>query len=352
MRRALLTTVIFLVLSTAAFTQYIKVTSLPDTSAILIGDQTGFSVTAEMPAGAVSGAIAGLQTISDTLAGKIIILSRSPRDTTISPAGIVTITDRYLITAFDSGTYEIPPFYAEVVSGDSLLRFYSGYSSLQVLRPDITPQDTTDVIFDIVPPRTAPVAFSEILPWLVIALIVALVLYLLARFLPRNPLRRFVRPVPPPEPADVIALRELNTLREEELWQKGDVKEYYSRLSDIIRRYLDNRYGISSPELTTDETVRMLQKAAVTTGPQMSQVKELLSLSDMVKFAKYLPESAQHEKHHDDSIRFVEQTKMHVITEEKDKENEKAKREAQGRKTVKAQGKVKLKDKEKGGQNA
>ena len=348
MRRALFITVIFLALSIAAFTQHIKVTSLPDTSAILIGDQTGFSVTAEMPA----GAIAGLQTISDTLAGKIIILNRSPRDTATSPDGIVTITDRYLITAFDSGTYEIPPFYAEVVSGDSLLRFYSGYSSLQVLRPDIMPQDTTDFIFDIVPPRTAPVAFSEILPLLVIALIAAFVLYLLARFLPRNPLRRFVRPVPPPEPADVIAMRELNNLREEELWQKGDVKEYYSRLSDIIRRYLDNRYGISSPELTTDETVRMLQKAAVTTGPQMSQVKELLSLSDMVKFAKYLPESAQHDKCYDDSIIFVEQTKMHLIAEEKAQENEKAKREAQGKKEVKAQGKVKLKDKEKGGQNA
>ncbi len=317
-----------------------------------------------------AGVLAGLQTMSDTLAGKLIILNRSPRDTTTSADGIVTITDRYLITAFDSGTFEIPPFYAEVVSGDSLLRFYSGYSSLKVLRPDITPPDTTDVIFDIVPPRSAPVAFSEILPWLVIALIVALVLYLLARFLPRNPLRRFVRPAPPPEPADVIALRELNTLREEELWQKGDVKEYYSRLSDIIRRYLDNRYGISSPELTTDETVRMLQKAAVTTGPQMSQVKELLLLSDMVKFAKYMPESALHEKSYDDSIRFVEETRIDVIEENKAHGKEKANEGAQVKKTGRAQEKkkkmemdkanekgevqekVKEKDKEKGGQNA
>ncbi|MDX9774033.1 MAG: hypothetical protein RBT02_11540 [Bacteroidales bacterium] len=316
MRRVIITVIILLVLSVAAFTQEIKVTSSPDTSAILIGDQTGFSVTAEMPAGMV----AGLLTPGDTLAGKIVVLSRSPRDTATLPDGNMTITDRYLITSFDSGSFEIPPFYAEVASGDSLIRFYSDYSSLKVLRPDIALQDTTDVIFDIVPPRNAPVTFAEILPWLVIAVIAAIVLYFLARLLPRNPLRRFVRPLPPPEPAHVIALRELTALRNEELWQRGEVKEYYSRLSDILRRYIDNRYGISSPELTTDETVRMLQKAAVTTGTQMSMVKELLSISDMVKFAKYVPESGLHEKCHDDSIRFVEETKMTVVTEEETKE--------------------------------
>jgi hypothetical protein len=100
---------------------------------------------------------------------------------------------------------------------------------------------------------------------------------------------------------------------DEELWQKGEVKEYYSRLSDITRRYIDNRYGISSPELTTDETVRMLQKAAVTTGGQMSLVKDLLSLSDMVKFAKYVPESGLHEKYHADAVRFVKETRVAEI---------------------------------------
>ncbi len=292
-------------LHAAVSAQEVTVTSVPDTTAILIGDQTGFTVSAVMPAGTA----AGLSEAGDTLAGKIVILRRSPRDSAAGPDGKIIITDRYLITAFDSGTYTIPPFYAEVASGDTLLRYYSDDSFLRVLRPDVTPPDSTEVIFDIIPPRRAPVTFAEILPWLVIALVAAVLLYLLARFLPRNPLRRFVRPLPPPEPAHVIALRELSVLRSEELWQKGEVKEYYSRLSDILRRYIDNRYGISSPELTTDETVRMLQKAAVTTGPQMSVVKEILSLSDMVKFAKYVPETSLHEKCYEDALKFVEETK-------------------------------------------
>ena len=306
MRRTAISVAVLLFLSAAAMPQEIKVTSSPDTAVILIGDQTRFTVSAEIPAGIT----AELNTVTDTLAGKIIILSRSPRDTALLPDGNITITDRYLVTAFDSGTYTIPPFFAEMVSGDSLLRYYSDYSFLTVQRPDVTPPDTTDVIFDIIGPRSAPVTFTEVLPWLVIALIAGIVLYILARFLPRNPLRRFVRPAAPPEPAHVIALRELKALMEAELWQQGEIKEYYSRLSDISRRYIDNRYAISSPELTTDETVRMLQKAAVTTGGQMSLVKELLSLSDMVKFAKYVPESGLHEKYYADAVRFVEETRV------------------------------------------
>ncbi|MRR24073.1 hypothetical protein EG830_13970, partial [bacterium] len=259
MRKFFITVSALLITGLTLSAQEIRVTSRPDTSAILIGDQTGFTVTAEIPA----GVSVNLSSAADSLAGKIVILRRDPRDTSVSSDGSVKITDRYLITSFDSGSYTIPPFFAEVASGDSLLKYFSDYSFLDVVRPDVAPQDTTDVIFDIIPPRGAPVTFREVLPWVVIALIAAVIVWLLARFLPRNPLRRFVRPPAPPEPAHIMALRDLQILREEELWQKGEIKEYYSRLSDILRRYIDGRYGISSPELTTDETVRMLQKAAV-----------------------------------------------------------------------------------------
>ncbi|NLE36044.1 MAG: hypothetical protein GX622_13155 [Bacteroidales bacterium] len=310
MRRVFITSVIALLLSLGLNGQEITVSSAPDTSVILIGDQTGFTVTASLP----SGVRAELSGAADTLAGKIVILRRSPRDTAVMSDNRIQITDRYLVTSFDSGSYTIPPFYAEIAEGDSLVRFYSDYSFMKVLRPDVTPPDSTDVIFDIVPPRGAPVAFTEILPWIIIVLIAAVIIYLLARYLPRNPLRRFVRPPVPPEPAHVIALRDLQALMATELWQKGEIKEYYSRLSDILRRYLENRYGISSPELTTDETIRMLNRAAVTTSGQMALVKEVLSVSDMVKFAKYIPDSALHQVMYDNSLAFVEATKAPEMT--------------------------------------
>jgi hypothetical protein len=115
--------VAILFLSAAAYPQDIVVKSSPDTSSIIIGDQIGFSVSATIP----SGIDAVLSTMTDTLTGKIVILGRSDRDTVISPDGKLTVTDRYLITGFDSGTYSIPPFYAEYISGDSLKKYYSDY---------------------------------------------------------------------------------------------------------------------------------------------------------------------------------------------------------------------------------
>jgi len=286
--------------------QDITVTSAPDTSVIFIGDQIHFKVTASLP----GKSEVTLNTAADTLSEKIIILGKPGRDTLTMPDGSRAIIDDYLITSFEAGTYSIPPFYAEIESGDTVLRFYSGNSELVVSRPEITPADTTDVIFDIVAPRKAPLTFGDILPWIIMAAMIALIVWLLAKYLPRNPIKRLMKPAPPAEPSHLIALRELGRLKEEQLWQKGEIKEYYSRLSEILRRYIDGRFGISSPELTTDETVRMLQRAAVLKQSEMSVIKEILSVSDMVKFAKYLPMAEIHDNAFESSLKFVELTKI------------------------------------------
>src|SRR5512133_3662605 len=285
--------------------QDIKVTSGPDTSAIYIGDQIHFKVTAKL----TGKSEVTLSAAADTLSEKIIILGKPERDTLTMPDGSRAIVDDYLITSFEAGTYTIPPFFAEIASGDSVRRYYSDYSRLVVSRPEITPADTTDVIFDIVAPRKAPLKFRDFLPWIIIAGMIVLIGWLLARYLPRNPIKRLMKPAPPAEPSHVTAFRELNRLKEEQLWQKGETKEYYSRLSEILRRYVENRFGISSPELTTDETVRMLQRAAVLQQSEMSLIKEILSVSDMVKFAKYLPKEEINEGSFSSSVKFVELTK-------------------------------------------
>ncbi|HUW92203.1 MAG TPA: hypothetical protein VMV74_03485 [Bacteroidales bacterium] len=286
--------------------QDITVTSQPDTSVIYIGDQIHFKVTASLP----ENIAVNLFTAADTLSEKILILGKPVRDTLSMPDGNRAIIDDYVITSFEAGTYAIPPFYAEVASGDSIRRFYSDYSDLLVKRPEITPSDTTDVIFDIIAPRKAPLTFRDIVPYIILAGLMILIVWLLARYLPRNPIRRMMKQAPPAEPSHLIALRELGKLKDEQLWQKGEIKEYYSRLSEILRRYIDGRYGISSPELTTDETVRMLQRAVVLQQSEMTMIKEILSLSDMVKFAKYLPQEEIHENSFVSSVKFVEQTKQ------------------------------------------
>lgn len=299
--------------------QEVVVTALPDTSSILLGDQIHFKLSAEIP----SGASINLPVIHDTLTAKILILGRPERDTLMLRNGMKKVTDSYLITSFDEGSYSIAPIPCIVNENGIIKTYLSEASALNVIRPAVAPADTTDVIYDIIGPRKAPVIFMEVLPWIIIGLVAVLILWLLLKFLPRNPLAKFLKKEKPAVPAHITAFRELDNLRKDELWQKGEIKEYYSRLSDILRRYIDGRFGIQSPELTTDETVRKLQKSKFVSNDVLAVVKNILSDADMVKFAKYKPGDDINNISIDKATEFITVTKPAEIVSEDNSEAEK-----------------------------
>ncbi len=320
--------IMFLALTLSLNAQDFTVNARPEKPQILIGDQIHFSVSVTVP----GSAKVRFSVQRDTLADKIVVLGKPARDSVVLANGNKTVTDNYLITCYDSGNYVIKPFVAEI-SNDGMTRQYtSNVSALSVTVPVKASADTSKDIYDIIAPKEAPVTFREILPWIIIVLVVGLIIWLLARFLPRTPLGRFVKKEKPAEPAHKIAYRELDNLRKEELWQKGEVKEYYSRLSDILRRYIAGRFGIESPELTTDETVRKLQRSGFVKNDLLSIVKVILSDSDMVKFAKYLPGEEINKSSIDDATRFVDLSRPVEVSS--DETNEKGVSEKKGGKNA------------------
>lgn len=80
----------------------------------------------------------------------------------------------------------------------------------------------------------------------------------------------------------------LVALQEKQLWQKGDLKLYYSELTDILRDYLEQRYGMHAQESTSDEIVAQLERNPET-QQDVSNITFVLHLSDMAKFAKSQP---------------------------------------------------------------
>jgi hypothetical protein len=229
------------------------------------------------------------------------------------------ITRRYLITSFDSGFYQVPPVFAEIKDAAGIKRFYSDYSPLRVMRVKIAPADTTAKIFDIIKPYKAPVTLSELLPWIIISVIAAMLVWgaiiVIRKFRKK---RRVDEPVINPDPAHIIAFRELEKLKEEQLWQKGELKYYYTRLTEILRHYLENRYGVCSLEMTTSETLEALIKTGFKKDESFATLKAILNGSDLVKFAKYKPEPAENDEHFDNSWKFVDKTKVkEEITENK-----------------------------------
>lgn len=111
-----------------------------------------------------------------------------------------------------------------------------------------------------------------------------------------------------------IAYEALETLKAKGLPAKGMIKEYYSELSDIVRRYIENRFSIRAPEMTTEEFLFTLRDSGSLTGAQKNLVKEFLTLCDIVKFAKYGPTHAEINGSHGAAERLVDETKV-VVTE-------------------------------------
>ncbi|MCQ2374292.1 MAG: hypothetical protein MJ069_00095 [Salinivirgaceae bacterium] len=277
----------------------VKISASIDTVMLLIGDQTTLRLSATYP----EGMAVQMPILTDTIIRQLEVIEASTFDTT-TVNGQVIINQAYVVTSFDSGYYQIPQFPLAITMPDG--SFDTIYSNNLYFGVMTMPIDTTqpNAIADIRALEEAPVTFKEVLPWLLYSLlgilIVALV-YLLVRKLGGKESIFMVKEAPK-EPAHVIALRDLDTLKEQKLWQRGLTKEYYSSLVDILRVYLDNRFNIQAMESTSEEILRAVGPCSEITREQKDELKQLLYRADFVKFAKASALANENE----DSYCFVE----------------------------------------------
>ena len=303
--------------------QEVNVISSFDTSRIFIGDQIEFRVSVDQP----SDLKLTFPFLKDTLCKNIEIIAGPLIDSSSNQNGRLQIVESYLITSFDSGLYQVPPVYVEMKNENGLKRFYSDYSQLEVMRINIMPADTTSKIFDIIKPYNARVTIGEILPWILIVLFAGAIVWAAIFYIRKlKKHEKGIEPVINPDPAHVIAFRELEKLREDQLWQKGEIKSYYTRLTEIMRQYLEDRFLVFSLELTTYETLEALRKTGFKKDGTYDQLKTILTGADLVKFAKYIPEPSENESLFQNSWDFVLATKEDDVildaADESDKEGE------------------------------
>jgi len=294
---------IYFLLSTSVSAQNIVVTAKLDTNKILIGDQINLQLKAQ----AAVGTKIIFPITNDTINEKIEILKQSKIDTTYSPdKQRYELSKLITITSFDSGYYAIPPF--NFYTKDDTLNPIS--TSALLFSVQTLAVDTTKAFRDIKPPLNAPLTFDEILPYLigVVALLI-----LIIGFIYYWKKRKKNLPIIPEKPKVVIpphieALENLQILKDEKLWQNGFEKEYHIRLSDIIRTYIEKRYGVTALEQTTDEIMRHTRTLESIDDVLRNKLKQILMLSDMVKFAKELPLPNENEMSIDHAFEFVNKT--------------------------------------------
>ena len=112
----------------------------------------------------------------------------------------------------------------------------------------------------------------------------------------------------PPRPPHDIAVEELERLRRRGLVAEGAFKEYYSALSDIVRTYVEQRFHIRAPEMTTEEFLLVVARSGKLLGQHRSLLSDFLVESDLVKFARHMPSIADCERAWAAARRFVEES--------------------------------------------
>lgn len=278
--------ILFILFASGSFSQDIQIKSWLDSSSIFIGDQIFFNVEIVQP----ESVKLEMPLINDTLVKGIEIVEQFDSDTLLRNSAELQINRKYLITGFDTGFYEIPPLFIERKDSKGVERYYSDYSYLEIRRVNITPPDTTDVIFDIAGPRTAGLTPGEVFPWLLLIAVFAVAVWILLKYLRKKRVTVEDDNTMPGEPIHIIALRELDKLERRDLCSKGEIKLYYSILTEITRRYLDMRYFISSMEMTSEETLTALKRTGFNNHDNFEDLSEILRTADMSKFAKFKPD--------------------------------------------------------------
>lgn len=160
-------------------------------------------------------------------------------------------------------------------------------------------------IRDIKPPKPIPVDWRPYYAIAGVLLAIALLAYVLRVLAARR--RRGVA-APPSPPAHVVALAALDALRARHLPEDGAFKEYYSTLTDIVRSYLEGRYRVRAPEMTTEEFLIASSRDGRLSVAHRRLLGEFLSESDLVKFARHLPSLADSDRAYGAAKRFVDET--------------------------------------------
>lgn len=286
--------------------QPVVVEAAMDSSVLWMGEQTLIHLSLTQDAGMT--VIPPQIESPGVLTEGVEVVDLSQPDTTRLNNNRLQIKQEVLVTSFDSGFYYIPPF-KYVIEEDT---FATESLSLKIVPVDVPEDATAADVKDIKNVVAPPFVLWDFVPAWLLILIVAVVLIVVAvYFVARYYKQRKVEAAIPPEkriPPYELAMQELKQLRESKLWQQGQEKQYYTRLVDILREYIDSRFGINAMEMTSSQILAALQRNKDTKEVN-KYLNEILSMADFVKFAKMRPMPDDNERVMHRAVDFVELTR-------------------------------------------
>lgn len=315
MKRTIYIIVLFIALcASGAKAQNVVLNAEIDTFQMMIGEQTRIKLELSVDTGYK---VAMPQPGKELMPG-IELLEKKSAIKSVNESRRNVYTDEYLITSFDSTLYNIPPFKVlvdscEYQSNSLALAVYTMPIDTANLQNICGPKDVWDVELTWEEYRDA-VHLGIIVLFLALALA-----WVVVRFVKNKPIIRIVK-IKPKVPSHIAALNKIESIKSDETWRNdGDIKDFYTRLTDALREYMHDRFGFNATEMTTSEILDYLR--VIDSKENISELKEILETADLVKFAKMRPAINENDRNMANAIEYVNVTKN--IEEEKQEPTEK-----------------------------
>ncbi len=288
----------------------VQISSRLDSAILLMGKQTIIHVEILQDisqSGQIINEPLKTDTITDLVKG-IEFNGIVRNDTTIISEYRQQINKDYLIQSFDSGLYTIPPF-NYVVGIDT---FQSNPLTLKVIPVHI--DSIYETITDFAPIEQINRKWYDFIPdtiidnliWFILVLVV--IAGIIAIIYLRKHRRKINIALEKSLPPFDLAMLRLNELKGLNLCEKGQEKEYYTLLTDIIREYLVGRFSINAMEMTSSQIIDSIRKTEVGIVTQKNMAM-ILEMADFVKFAKVRPLPDDNNKVYQAAISFVNETR-------------------------------------------
>lgn len=333
LKKTLLAALLFVIAVAGVFAQSVSVQATVQPSEIQIGEQALINLRVIAPK---DKRIAFPVYESHIVPGVEVLTMLVPD--TVLENNVMTLNFKYVVTSFDSTLYYIPsmPVYDgtdTILSNSFGLKVTSPQlsdSTLAYLEKINTGQtDSIDFtalqLNDIKPVQKPPLVWTDYLwiLWILLGGLLLLALIGLVIYLALKKKKKGYFFVPPRvQPPHVRAIAALDKLKEEKIWQHGREKDFYTKLTDVLRVYIFERYGINAMEMTSGEILNRIRQVEETDSVY-ENLKQVISTSDLVKFAKYAPYPDENNLSMVNAYFFVNQTREpDPIPENKEGEEE------------------------------
>ncbi|MDH6358292.1 hypothetical protein [Parabacteroides sp. PF5-9] len=277
-----------------------------DSTAILIGEQTKLHLTITTDKEKQVQILVPI----DTLMRGVEVLHTFRPDSSIIENDRLVIKQDILITSFDSALYLLPPF--KVIDGIDTIQ--SGQLALKVSSVPVN-ADEPEQFYDIKQVWKPPFVLADYYPiifgLLLAILLIVLAVYLIKRLQSKKSILPFKKEEPKLPPHEQ-ALKELDEIKQQRLWQQGRNKEYYTLITDTLRKYMVDRFEMNAMEMTSSEILDFIKQESEANSVY-ENLKQILQLSDFVKFAKMHPLPDENDLSMMNAYLFINQTKVEEI---------------------------------------